>query len=126
VAAGLTLDAGALRAIDRGDRATTLLVARALDRQEVVNVPATALAQVLHNPSRQALLMRFLRRPLTPTVALDRAGASAVGQFLARTGTADVADAHVVACAQQAGQPIVTSDPDDLHRLDPTITLIPC
>jgi hypothetical protein len=33
-------------------------------------------------------------------------------------------DAHVVICARRAGQPIVTSDPDDLERLDASVRLI--
>lgn len=40
--------------------------------------------------------MRLLRQPRTTTVALDRADASFVGQLLAATDTADLADADVV------------------------------
>jgi len=29
-----------------------------------------------------------------------------------------------VICARRAGQPVVTSDPGDLSRLDPSLTLI--
>jgi hypothetical protein len=31
---------------------------------------------------------------------------------------------HVVICARRAGQGVVTSDPDDLRRLDPALRLI--
>jgi len=68
--------------------------------------------------------MRLLRQPGTRTVALDRVDASFVGQLLAATRTADVADAHVVVCARRAGQAVVTSDGDDLRHLDPTLELI--
>ncbi len=38
-------------------------------------------------------------------------------------GTADVVDAHVVICARRAHQRVVSSDPEDLRRLDPTIEI---
>lgn len=47
-----------------------------------------------------------------------------MGRLLAASGTADIADAHVVICARRADQPVVTADPDDLHRLDPALRLI--
>jgi hypothetical protein len=33
-------------------------------------------------------------------------------------------DAHVVICARRSRQTIVTSDPADLHRLDPEAPLL--
>jgi hypothetical protein len=39
--------------------------------------------------------------------------------LLAASRTADVCDAHVVICARRNEQPIVTSDPEDLAKLDP-------
>jgi hypothetical protein len=50
--------------------------------------------------------------------------ATSVGRLLAASGTADIADAHVVICARRSGQPVVTSDPADLGALDPAIRLI--
>jgi len=35
-----------------------------------------------------------------------------------------VVDAHVVICARRSHQAIVTSDPEDLRRLDPHAVLI--
>jgi len=43
---------------------------------------------------------------------------------LAASGTTDIADAHAVICARRAHQQVVTSDPDDLKVLDPTIRLV--
>ena len=60
----------------------------------------------------------------TEVVPLDGAHAQAVGALLAQTGTSDIADAHVVICAQTAGYAVVTSDPLDLKRLDPKLRLI--
>ncbi len=57
-------------------------------------------------------------------VTLDRVDATGVGRLLAATDTADVADAHVVLCARRRGHRVVTSDPDDLRRLDGALDLI--
>lgn len=124
MSAGITLDAGALIALERNDRRVVALLARAKELGAEVIVPAPALAQVVRVPARQVGLMRLLRQPRTTTVALDRADASFVGQLLAATGTVDLADAHVVVCARRAGHAVVTSDPDDLRRLDPELQLI--
>jgi hypothetical protein len=47
-----------------------------------------------------------------------------VGLLLARTATADIVDAHVVVCAERAGQAVITSDPDDLRRIGPGVRLV--
>lgn len=121
---GITLDAGALIGLDRNDRRVMALLGRAREAGDHVVVPAAALAQALRAPSRQVRLMRLLRQPTSSTVPLDRASASSVGRLLAATGTADIADAHVVVCARRARHAVATSDADDLRRLDPNLTLI--
>lgn len=121
---GLTLDAGALIALDRQDRRILVLLARARETGASVTVPATALAQSIRSPSRQARLARLLRQPTTDVVALDRVDATSVGRLLAASGTADIVDAHVVICASRAGQGVATSDPEDLRRLDATLRLL--
>ena len=121
---GVTLDAGALIALDRDDRRVVALLARAQETSARVTIPATALAQAVRNPARQARLARLVRQPATDVVALDRVDATGVGRLLAASGTADVVDAHVVLCARRTGQAVATSDPDDLRQLDPTLTLV--
>lgn len=122
---GVTLDAGALIGLDRGDRKVLALLARARETSAPVTVPATALAQAVRNPARQARLARLVRQPTTDVVALDRRYATTVGRLLAASATTDVVDAHVVLCARRAGQPVLTGDPDDLRHLDPDLTLVP-
>ncbi len=122
---GITLDAGGLIAVDRNDRRVTVLLARAAETRARVTVPASALAQAVRHPERQARLARLVRQPTTDVVPLDRVDATNVGRLLAASGTADVVDAHVVVCARRANQRVVTSDPDDLRLLDPTIELLP-
>lgn len=121
---GVTLDAGALIALDRDDRRVVALLARAQEISARVTIPATALAQAVRNPARQARQARLVRQPATDVVALDRVDATGVGRLLAASGTADVVDAHVVLCARRTGQAVATSDPDDLHHLDPSLTLV--
>lgn len=121
---GITLDAGGLIALDRNDRRVVVLIARAMESGMRVTVPATALAQAIRNPARQARLSRLIRQPGTHLVALDAPDATAVGRLLAKTGTSDIADAHIAICAQRAGQAVVTSDADDLKRIAPELRLI--
>jgi hypothetical protein len=82
------------------------------------------LGQAIRRPERQARLSRLIRQPTSDVVPLDRVDAVNVGRLLAASGTADVVDAHVVVCAWRSGQRVVTSDPDDLALLDPTLELI--
>lgn len=62
---GVTLDAGALIALDRDDRRLVVMLARAQETSARVTIPAAALAQAVRNPARQARLARLLRQPAT-------------------------------------------------------------
>ena len=133
--AGITMDAGGLIAVDRDDRRIVVLLARARETGSRVTVPASALAQAVRQPQRQARLARLLRQPTTDVIPLDRVDATNVGRLLAASGTSDVVDAHVViwarrarqrppplpAARRRARQQAVTSHPDDLRALDPTL-----
>lgn len=121
---GVTLDAGGLIALDRDHRRVIALLARAAELGARVTVPATALAQAMRKPARQARLARLIRQPTTAVAPLDTADAIAVGALLAATRTSDIADAHVVICARRSRASIVTSDLRDLARLDPNAHLI--
>lgn len=121
---GVTLDAGPLIQLDHNSRRVLALLALADETGAPVTIPGTALAQAIRNPARQARLARLLRQPRTAVVSLDRVDATQVGRLLAASGTSDIADAHVVVCARRASQAVVTSDPDDLRRLDPSASLI--
>jgi predicted nucleic acid-binding protein len=122
--AGVTFDAGGLIALDRRERRVLALLARAQETGTRITVPAAALAQAVRQPERQALLARLVRQPTTDVVPLDRVDATSVGRLLAASATSDVVDAHDVICARRARQRIVTSDPDDLRRLDPTVQVV--
>ncbi len=122
---GATFDTGALIAIDRGEREMSVLVSKATKRNVVMAVPAAVLAQAWRDPRTQVRLTRFVESAQCEVVPLDRRTAKRAGQLCAATGTSDVVDASVVVCAHDRGQPVVTSDPDDLRRLDPHLRLLP-
>jgi len=121
---GIVFDAGGLIALERNDRRVFSILDTALEDGDRIIVPATALAQVIRNPARQARLWRMIQFDKTEVIPLDGSQAQAVGALLARTSTSDITDAHVVICAQTAGYAIVTSDPLNLKRLDPALRLI--
>lgn len=121
---GLTLDTGGLIAFDRNVRRVVSLIETALHDRARITIPATVLAQAIRRPARQVRLSRLIDRPLIQIVPLDRADAVSVGRLLAASRTADIADAHVVICAWRSGQRVVTSDPDDLLRLDPKLRVV--
>jgi len=121
---GVTFDAGGLIALDRNDRRVLALVARARERGMRITIPATALAQAIRNPSKQARLSRLIRQVDTDLMGLDGPDATTVGLLLARTGTADVVDAHVIVCARRAKQAIVTSDVGDLRLIAPDMQFV--
>lgn len=122
---GVTLDPGALIALERDNRRVLVLLARARETGASVTIPATALAQAVRAPERQVHLARLVRQPTTDVVSLDRVDATNVGRLLAAVGTSDIVDAHVVICARRRGQQVATSDPYDLLLLDPGLRLVP-
>lgn len=111
---GLTLDTGALIALDRRKfRILTLLQAAASD-QHSVTVPAVVLAEWWRAPSRAAdrLLAAFVVEPLTEDLA------KLAGEALAQVGKGpSVVDAIVMASAAQRGDVVLTSDVADLASL---------
>jgi len=118
----VVLDAGGLIAVDRADRR----VIRLLELAHEVHVPAAALAQAWRNPARQVRLVRVASADGVVTHPLDTATAHAAGQLCAATATSDVVDASVVLVAGVVDGITITSDPDDLRRLDPSIDLVVC
>ena len=121
---GITFDAGGLIALERNDRRVFSILGTILEDGNRIIVPATALAQVIRNPAKQVRLWRMIQFDKTDVVPLDGSHAQAVGALLGQTRTSDIADAHVVICAQKAGYAVITSDPLDLKRLNPKLRMI--
>ena len=123
-AAGIVLDSGALIALDRGDKRMIALLDRALAQGRAFRVPAGVLGQAWRDGRVQVALARFLRSEEVEIVPLDEELARSCGELCAATNSADVIDASVVILARERRDPIVTSDPHDLRRLDPGAQII--
>lgn len=121
---GLTLDSGALIALERGDGRVRALLAEATRRGLALAVVPEVVAQVWRGGPRQARLGAFLSAEDLQLPTYDAATVRAVGVLCGASGHADVVDVHVVLHARAAGHAIVTSDPDDLARVDPHAALI--
>lgn len=111
---GTVLDAGALIALERNDRAVWAALKLAALRSTDVLVPSTALAQVWRGRAAQAPLAKALQHCV---IASFDALARAVGELCGRTRTADICDAHVAIIAATQGEVLYTSDSRDLRRL---------
>lgn len=111
----LVLDAGALVAVDRGDRAMVARLRVAQQRGAELRSNAMVVAQVWRDRhGRQAGLARLLQA--VDVRAVDQRDGRNAGALLAESGTADPIDATVVLLAAP-GDRILTSDPGDLTRL---------
>lgn len=108
----LVLDAGALVAVDRDDRAMMARLRVAQQHGVELRSNAMVIAQVWRDPQgRQVNLARLLRA--VDIRAVDQRDGRQAGVLLGVTGTADPVDATVVLLANP-GDRILTSDPDDL------------
>ena len=123
MAKGLTLDAGALIAFDRGTRESALLLRRVRQAGATIFVPTGALAEAWRDGRLQVRLARLLSDADIELVPLDDRVARAAGVLCGVTRTSDVIDASVVLCARERGGAIATSDPVDMRRLDPEVVI---
>lgn len=121
---GLTLDTGAVLAVERGDARVRALLRRAVERGLPLAVPAGVVAQAWRGGPRQARIARLLADPAVEVPALDDLTARAVGLLCGRSGHRDVVDVHVALHARQHSHAVVTTDPNDLHAVDPSLPLI--
>jgi predicted nucleic acid-binding protein len=119
----VVLDTGALIAFERGDARMRALCREALRTRARLVVPAAVVAQVWRDGARQVPLRALLAGSTTEVPPLDRVLAEATGILCGRAGTSDVVDASVVLTARRERAVVVSSDPDDLHRLDPTLVV---
>jgi hypothetical protein len=111
----LVLDAGALLAVERGDRDTIALLKHELVQGRAPVTHGGVIGQVWRGGTRrQANLARLL--PALVVEALDDDLGRRAGILLGRARTSDVIDAAIVLLASD-GDLILTSDPDDLRQL---------
>lgn len=124
-ATGLTLDTGALLALDHPAKAIAMQARldETLRRGGTVCVPVAAIAQAWRSP-RQVRMARLLKSRDIDIAIMTPNVARTVGLLCARSGHDDVIDVHVVLCARERGHAVVTSDPDDMLRIDPALPVI--
>lgn len=112
---GITYDAGALIAADRGERRMWARHKALLLRREVPVVPAPVVAQCWRGTARQALLSRILAGcHIEP---LDDIQARSTGTLASRASTTDIVDACVVEGALRRRDLVISSDAGDLRAI---------
>jgi hypothetical protein len=123
--AGLTLDTGALLALDHPGKAIVMQARldETLRRGGTVCVPAGTIAQAWRS-SRQVRLARLLKSRDIDIAVMTPNVARSVGLLCARSGHADVIDVHVALCARERRHAVATSDPDDMLRIDHALPVI--
>ena len=112
--AALIFDAGALIALERGDRAVAALLVAAAESGTEAMTSSACVAQVWREPARQTRLVRALAGFVECEVNARRA--RDCGTLLARSRTRDIADASVSLLAHD-GDTLLTSDPKDIGQL---------
>jgi hypothetical protein len=116
------LDSGALIALERSDERMTNLLKRTRAEQARLILPASVLAQTWRGGhGRQALVAALVNLdPERCLIAIvDSAAAKRIGLKIGESGHADVVDVHVALLAREHRAVVVTSDRDDLLRVDP-------
>jgi predicted nucleic acid-binding protein len=122
----VVLDAGAFIAFERNDRKVRTLIELAMAHGAALHTTGGVVAQVWRDGSRQVRLARLLGSGLVHVQPLDREEGQATGALCGRSGTRDVVDASVALLARRHHAVVVTSDPDDLGRVDPSLPLVRC
>jgi hypothetical protein len=121
----LTLDAGVLIQLEKGDHAAWARLGEARHRnRRLITVPAAALAQAWRGKGHPNLI-RALQGCELESMSPELARAAGTLCGLART--TDVVDAAVMASAASRGDTVLTTDYDDLARLAqvvPTVRVI--
>ena len=121
----MTLDTGALLALDHPGKALAMQARldETLRRGGTVCVPVGAIAQAWRS-SRQVRLARLLKSRDVDIAIMTPNVTRSVGLLCALSGHDDVIDVHVVLCARERRHAVITSDPDDISRVDPALPII--
>lgn len=121
--AGLTLDAGALIAYERGDARILQVLRVAFNGGVTPTIPAVVLAEVWRGDRKDARVA-WLMKACT-VEPLDEQRARSAGKLRRSTAGAGAVDACVAVGVRERGDAIATSDPDDMCRLlGPRITIL--
>jgi len=110
---GLTLDTGALIALERSSKRIKLQIDIAKEAGRLVTVPSVVVAEWWRTDTKRtrAILAAFVIEPVTERLA------KLAGEAIAAVEGATTVDAIVMASAAQRGDVVYTSDFDDLDKL---------
>jgi predicted nucleic acid-binding protein len=122
---GITLDTGALIAIERRKQRGNHILQLAKMRLAVLSVPVPVVAEWWRGrtDAREKILDVVNVAPISLAVA------KAAGEALARVGKSTAVDAMVMAFAASRGDVVFTDDIDDLQRLRaffPSVSVLAC
>jgi len=121
--AGLTLDTGALIALERRRHRMRKVIDVATRDAVAITVPVVIMAEWWRGQSE----LRELIRRMVTIEPMHEELAIAAGEALAEVKDVGVADAIVMASAARRGDVVYTSDFDDLQRLQsvfPTVRVL--
>ena len=119
---GVVLDAGAFIALERRKRTIVHLVDLFARRATPLVTSAGVVAQVWRGGGAHQAPIAFLLKH-AQVVDLTYSVARVLGRMLGASRTSDAVDAHIVLLARERGWPVLTSDPDDLLAIDPSLRL---
>lgn len=102
------------------------MVELALAHGSVLHVPGGVVAQAWRDGRWQARLARLLGSGVVKVQPLDGDEARATGVICGQSRTDDIVDASVVLLARRHRAPVVTSDPDDIARIDANVEVVSC
>lgn len=126
---GFTFDAGALIALERRTAFMLGILAEGLAGTVEVVIPRTVIAQVWRGTARQANINRLLKAargraaPVTVDELTDER-AKEIGIRIGETSHPDIVDVHVAVVAGERGHAVLTSDDDDIARVDPDLVIV--
>lgn len=125
---GFAVDTGALIALERRSFPMLRLLREALAARVELVIPRTVIAQVWRGGPGQANVSRLLNATSRegPVIVdeLTAERAKRIGLTIGRSGHPDIVDVHVSVAAREYGHAVLTSDDDDIRRVDPNLVLV--
>jgi predicted nucleic acid-binding protein len=126
---GFTFDAGALIALERRTAFMLGILAEGLAGTVEVVIPRTVIAQVWRGTARQANINPLIKtgRGRAAPVSIDELTderAKEIGIRIGETSHPGIVDVHVAVVAGERGHAVVTSDDDDIARVDPDLVIV--
>ena len=119
---GVVLDAGAFIALEKRNRTMVALAQRFAIAETPLVTSAGVVAQVWRGGKGHQVPIAFLLRRTT-VIDLTYPIARLIGRMLGASGSRDPVDGHIALLARERSWPILSSDPDDLLAIDPSLAV---